>query len=136
VEVDHSFPPFDKAGGWFLLDSGQPRAGKAAIARFGESCKNEAWRIDVLLPMNKLVGELAIGLKMQSLAGLSPKLKELSKFQLSELAFLIPTHVASLWGKWHAEGTAYLKLCGAGGGGFFLGYAPDRSSIENEVIWL
>jgi len=27
VEVDHSFPPFDKDGGWVLLDSGQPRAG-------------------------------------------------------------------------------------------------------------
>ncbi|MFK8055385.1 MAG: mevalonate kinase [Saprospiraceae bacterium] len=136
VEVDHAFPSFEEEGGWFLVDSGQPRAGKDAISRFGESCKDDRWRSEVLAPMTELVEQLAVGMKTQTFTGLSPKLKELSKLQLCELGFLIPSHIAALWSEWLQNGSAYLKLCGAGGGGFFLGYAPIRSEIKLEVIWL
>jgi len=136
VEVALAFPPFDEKGGWFLIDSGQPRAGKDAIRRFGESCADEHWRTNVLTSMKTLVEELALGMKHQSIVGLSPKLETLSKLQLQELNFLIPSHIAALWSKWQEDGSAYLKLCGAGGGGFFLGYAPDKSRMLLEVIWL
>ncbi len=136
VEVTETFPVASPRGGWFLLDSGQPRAGKDAITRFGESCKNEQWKRDVLLPMNELVETLAKGFKSESMIGLTPKLKALCSLQLTELAFLIPMHIATLWKAWLQEDVAYLKLCGAGGGGFFLGYAPDKSRLPVEVIWL
>lgn len=136
VNVNRAFPPFDELGAWFLLDSDQPRAGRDAIIRFGESCKDDAWREEVLKPMNALVNHLAMGLKSQTLSDLGPKLQALSRLQLRELQFLIPPHVQAKWMSWLDEGSCYLKLCGAGGGGFFLGYAPDKSRIQAEVTWL
>lgn len=136
VEVNVAFPAFNEGGGWFLIDSKQPRAGKDAIARFGESCKDERWQERVLAPMCAIVNDLARGMKSHSITRLSPKLGALSKLQLNELDFLIPAHIAALWSNWQKDGTAFLKLCGAGGGGFFLGYAPDKAAIKIEVIWL
>lgn len=136
IAVKHSFPVPSPGGAWFLIDSGQPRAGKDAITRFGESCKVKQWQREVLKPMNCLVEELAQGLKSAKMHGLTPKLKALSALQLAELAFLIPSHIARRWEEWLKNETAYLKLCGAGGGGFFLGYAPQKSNLTEEVIWL
>jgi len=136
VDVNRAFPPFDEQGAWFLLDSDQPRAGKDAITRFGKSCTDDRWRRNVLQPMNTLVNQLAQGLKSQNIQHLGPKLQRLSELQLRELKFLIPTQVQQYWTDWLSEGRCFLKLCGAGGGGFFLGYAPDKSKIHADVIWL
>ncbi len=136
VTMAETFPIFDSKGAWFLIDSGQPRAGKDAIARFGESCKDNRWVKEVLKPMNVLVDALAQGFKLEHVDGLSPKLRALSELQLEALKFLIPTSIETKWSQWLSKDVAYLKLCGAGGGGFFLGYAPDKSSIREEVIWL
>jgi len=136
ISVSQAFPSLHENGGWFLLDSRQPRAGKDAISRFGESCKNDKWRTQVLLPLCRLVDEMTLALKSQSYSNFGSLLKVLSELQLRELEFLIPSHIVSLWEAWLHDDSAYLKLCGAGGGGFFLGYAPDRSKIKLEVIWL
>ena len=79
---------------------------------------------------------MTLALKSQSYSNFGSLLKVLSELQLRELEFLIPSHIVSLWEAWLHDDSAYLKLCGAGGGGFFLGYAPDRSKIKLEVIWL
>ncbi len=47
--------------------------------------------------------------------------KALSSLQLELLKFLIPATVQEYWGAGLQSGEYYLKLCGAGGGGYFMG---------------
>lgn len=129
-----SLLPRAAAGGdaWFLLDSGRPRAGRDTIARFGESCERAPWRTDVLTPMLALVGDLIAEHQRSGTLDV-PALRELSALQARHLGFLIPAEVAHAWSVLAQAGLAYLKVCGAGGGGYFLGYAPDRARVLAET---
>lgn len=122
-------------GRWFLLDSRQPKAGHEAIARFGESGKAEGFRQNYLEPALALTAALIDGARAPD-AGWHATLAELSARQLEHLRWLIPSAVAEHWRHWLTSDTAYLKLCGAGGGGFFLGYAPQAAALATEVLWL
>ncbi len=108
---------------WFLLDSARPKAGKAAIARFGVSCKEEGFRQNYLAPALALNAGLIAGFEPQPSTEWLQKLRELSSLQLAHLGWLVPEPVREQWKKYLAQDSAYLKLCGAGGGGYFLGYA-------------
>ena len=127
------------AGAWFLLDSARARRGRQAIARFRESGRDAGWRRRVLDPLRAVVDELVALAAAGTTEGLTPRLAELSRLQLAGMRFLIPEDVAERWGRWLTAGEAYLKLCGAGGGGYFLGYAPGGPGLEAgplPVVWL
>ena len=125
------------AGAYFLLDSRQPKAGQAAIARFRESCREEGFRQNYLTPALALTQQLIRGTQTAPTAAWREHFAELSALQLQHLGWLIPQGVRAPWAKWLSDGQAYVKLCGAGGGGYFLGYAPaGRPSLDEDVIWL
>ncbi len=142
TRVAAHMPTFFASGGWFLYDSGRPKAGERAIAGFGESCKDEAYRQNFLHPASTLVSRLiaccALDTQLEALAAGWHDYQTLSRLQLQHLPFLIPDDVAQQWEHWAADGSAFLKLCGAGGGGFFLGYAPERMRLEGAagVFWV
>ena len=134
-----ALPLPDPGGGWFLLDSTRTRSGQEAIARFRESGRDEGWRHRVLEPLVSVVDGLVGLAAAGSTEGLTPKLAELSRLQLEGLEFLIPDAVAERWSRWLTEGVAYVKLCGAGGGGYFLGYAPGGADLDAgrlPMVWL
>ncbi len=124
--------------GWFLLDSGQARRGELAIRSFRESAADPTWRTEALAPMHAAVERIVEGIRTASFGSLPQNIKRLSELQLNYLpAELIPTSTRRLWGRWLAEDLAYLKLCGAGAGGFYLGYAPRRVALENANLrWI
>ena len=136
-QVDARLPSLSPGGGWFLLDSGQPKAGGSAIARFGVSCQSPAFRQNFLDPASALVRRLiADTLARDSLEPTRPRglelLAQLSQLQRAHLGWLIPGAVAKTWSAWLADDRAYLKLCGAGGGGFFLGYTRDLGGLQAD----
>lgn len=49
----------------------------------------------------------------------------ISEFQLEKFGDLIPSSIRRIWDQGLRTGTHALKLCGSGGGGFFLGFS-DR----------
>ena len=64
-------------------------------------------------------------------------LKELSALQFRYLQEFIPTNYLPLWEKGLDTDDFYLKLCGAGGGGYLLGFAKKSSGLpESENIIL
>lgn len=132
-----TLPQPTSGGRWFLYDSGHRRDGGAAIARFSESCQREAWRRDVLDPMWAQVDALVDYAALRSRPSEAvAAMRTLSRLQLNHLGFLIPGHVQPDWSRWLAEDHAYLKLCGAGGGGYFLGYAPAPLPLSAPITWL
>ena len=48
---------------------------------------------------------------------------------------MIPTQMRGLWSKGLESGEYVLKLCGAGGGGYILGFSDKLSSTEKTKIF-
>ena len=101
---------------WFLLDSGITRS----TAEYVEIYKKSIWpenkeKIGLLLNLNEtLINEILVG-----------QIEEQTIYELSLLQFdlfkaMIPSHVFEVWKQGLETKQFYLKLCGAGGGGFFL----------------
>jgi mevalonate kinase len=57
-------------------------------------------------------------------------LKKLSQFQLTHLSEMILPDLLSIWKDGIETDEYFLKLCGAGGGGFLLGFAKDEGAID------
>ncbi|MEI8004650.1 MAG: hypothetical protein WCI48_00475 [Bacteroidota bacterium] len=58
-------------------------------------------------------------------AAFTGAVKDLSRFQLENMSWLIPGKLSEIWARGLAEDSFYLKLCGSGGGGFMLGFSTD-----------
>jgi mevalonate kinase len=53
-----------------------------------------------------------------------------SRYQLQHFDPLVPVSVKDLWQKHAHDSEVLFKLCGAGGGGYLLGFARDASLID------
>ncbi len=58
------------------------------------------------------------------------ELKNLSALQLEYFREMILPEYEPLWKQGLESGEFYLKLCGAGGGGYLLGFATNRQAIQ------
>src|SRR5690606_18897313 len=71
---------------------------------------------------------------------LSHHLWHISKFQWDFFPEMIPTQMRGIWTRGIETGDYILKLCGAGGGGFLLGYSEKydldglKLIIENHEL--
>ena len=69
------------------------------------------------------------------------KIAKLSALHLENFKDLILEKHIAVWKKGLKNNEFYLKICGAGGGGFMLGFCKDKSCVldsfeDNEVIFL
>jgi len=106
---------------FFLFDSQVARHSAPLVAVFKQKCLDPLFAghmehltllIDEALDCYEEVNELLLGHVMRSL----------SELQLRAFKEMIPPPVAELWQQGLASGDFALKLCGAGGGGYFIGY--------------
>jgi len=126
----------------FLYDTGSPRPAHAHLvplfvsktqdAHFKELCQ-----LQLNLFNNNCITALFEG-KAQDLV---TNFERLSLFQLEHFLPMIPDAVIPLWQQGLHTGQYYLKLCGAGGGGFMLGFSLHPHATEqllgkNKVQWL
>ncbi len=122
-----------QGGGIFLLNTGRPRKTEPLVnlflekmqnPEFADLCKNQ------LIPYNEnciyyfLEGETD---------KLFHELAKLSTFQLQHLNQMIPPLFRQIWQYGLDSGLYYLKLCGAGGGGFILGFTKDFSATRGHL---
>jgi mevalonate kinase len=120
---------YEKAG-LFLIDTGMPRKTEELVKKFMEWCRLESFYSFILqeyIPINNacidsiVAGDLDIFKK---------SLRLLSQFQYLHFKDMIPSAFHELWLEGIEKHEFFLKLCGAGGGGFIQGYAKD---IENVL---
>jgi mevalonate kinase len=64
------------------------------------------------------------------------KIKELSVLQLTFFQEMIPDRIAQLWQDGLDAGTYTMKICGAGGGGFFMGFGDASQIHDYDIISL
>jgi len=116
---------------WFLLDSGVARHSAPLIAVFKRKTEDPAFAqsfgdlkalVDEAIESYEHLDEVMMGVTMRAL----------SKLQLECMSEMIPAGLREIWAQGLASGEFALKLCGAGGGGFFTGYR--LKSYPREVL--
>jgi len=129
-------------GAIFLLNSGQPGETQPMVNLFMEKMKHEGFRTVMKEQFNKYNDACIQDFLKGRTKPLFQNLKKLSHLVLENFTPMIPLSVQELWQKGIDTNTFYLKLCGSGGGGFVLGFAPDFEKAkpylagqDTEVIY-
>lgn len=107
----------------FLLDTQQARQANRMIAWFRERTQEPAFATLLekeLLPAHQNMLEAWIAGDPDNFRA---ALKIVSAFQLTHQTAMIPAHIRPIWQKGLDSDHFYLKLCGAGGGGFVLAFS-------------
>jgi len=121
VLVDLPIGDWTSSGRWFLLDSGVARHSAPLIAVYRRKLEDEAFQ-GRIRALAGIVEELVAAYRQFDEAHVGIGMEELSRLQLDVFQEMIPAELRTLWERGLEERQFALKLCGAGGGGFFLGY--------------
>lgn len=117
----------------FLLDSCTPRQTGPLVQWFLEQSRQAAFDQKLqakLLPAHEAM--LRAWLSADA-AGFWIHLQLVSQFQFENFHPMIPANMRSLWEKSLNSADFSLKICGAGGGGFMLGFAKNRNHVK-EIL--
>jgi mevalonate kinase len=122
--------PTGQPGAIFLLNTGRPRKTEPLVNLFLEKCRNpdfkELCQTELMVHNDNCINYFLAGQTER----LFNELRLLSAFQLEHLEPMIPPLYRDLWKQGLSSQDFYLKLCGAGGGGFILGFAPDFKAVR------
>ncbi len=105
-----------------LIDSGQKRRTAPLVQLFMEKCQDPAYARAVeeeYLPATEEAIEAVLQQKEENLA---KAMENISLFQWKHMREMIPSSLHQDWKKGLENQDYKMKLCGAGGGGFFLKY--------------
>jgi len=111
-----------------LIDSGQTRNTKTLVSYYNEQLQDSDFS-DAIVQLNSL-NEQAIDAVTSQDQDLKPIMKQISQLQFDFFQHMIPDSVRDIWKSGLDSGEYYMKLSGAGGGGYFLVYG-DFSNLEN-----
>jgi mevalonate kinase len=122
--------PFRENGGFFLTDTLLPRKTESLVSCFFEKYKKGPYR--------KMIHEIYIPLVDFCLDALlhgrqdeiSRGIRHLSSMQMMHFREMIPAGYEKIWNEGLETGDFSLKLCGAGGGGFLLGFTENYEKAK------
>ena len=119
---------------FYLLDTGITRNTEPLVKWYKEQLNKPVFR-DAMDQMSLLVKQSIQATLLGGLEDLTLIMKQLSAHQLVHLNRLIPESVIEIWEKGLENDDYYLKLCGAGGGGYMLVFVVDGPPmVEQELI--
>lgn len=124
--------PKKKEGAIFLIDTKLPRISTPLINFFVASCEQSDFNHSFVVPVSTAVDKAIRALIEGDFNTLMESIQLISELQLAYLPPMIPTVVEELWQKGLDSNDFYLKICGAGGGGFMLGFAYDWESVKQH----
>jgi len=123
---------YGKAG-IFLIDTGKTRKTEELVKKFLDWCKQETFYSFILkeyMPVNNACIDSIVG---GDLDIFKKSLRLLSRFQFDHFNDMIPEGFRELWLEGMEKHEFFLKLCGAGGGGFLLAYAKNIQKVLNRM---
>lgn len=114
----------------FLLNAGEPKNTGKLVNSFLQKTENAAfktWMTQQYIPVNnQCVDHFISGNRMNFFDCLT----ELSTMQMTQFSTLIPERFLEFFNHGIKSQNFLLKLCGAGGGGYMLGFTSHFSSVE------
>lgn len=115
----------DSKGAIFLLDTGIERKTEPFVRLFLEKCKDDHFA-KICREQLAFYNENAIQHFLNSRwKELYESVRQISWIELEYFNEMIPEEFLSAWRKGVEQDLYQLKLCGAGGGGFILGFTKD-----------
>lgn len=115
----------------FLIDTRQPRTTGTLVQWFMHQCEHPDWAAQLhhrVLPTHEnMVAHWLAG----HTESFFTALHEISQWQRLTLQPMLPAQPALLdwWDQALAGDTTRLKICGAGGGGFVLGFTKNKNAV-------
>ena len=113
----------------FLVDSGRQRSTTEYVQLFKSQALAEAFRQSVLSTMRSAADHAIAFLTEGHWDLFWDQVAALSQLQLNRMQAFIPDVMADIWRSLDPQKIC-LKLCGAGGGGMFLGFARTPDAID------
>ncbi len=120
-------------GAVFLLDSGQMGSTAPMVSIFMEKMKSEGFRKMISTQFIKHTNSCVDSFLNGDVNNLFDNTKKLSKIVFDNFKPMIPDEFHELWKKGIDSGSYFLKLCGSGGGGYILGFAPNIEQAKNDL---
>ncbi|WP_408096197.1 mevalonate kinase [Peredibacter sp. HCB2-198] len=120
--------------GFFLLNTGKPRQTGPLVSIYQEKMKDPQFKQGCADILAKDVNFAIDAVLKNDPTNLFHHIWHISKFQWDFFPEMIPTKERGLWARGIETGDFALKLCGAGGGGFLLGYSNKFSLQEMRQI--
>jgi mevalonate kinase len=115
----------------FLVDSGIERKTKGFVQEFMQKLEDENYKKsfdqDYMFFTKKAIDSLVNNEKQKTL----DSVEKISEYQLSNFIKLIPENIKDSFEYGLETKDFILKFCGAGGGGYFLGFTKNFSSAES-----
>src|SRR5690606_21387471 len=120
-------------GAVFLIDSEMVGETAPLVNIFMDNLKNEGFRNMMKSQFAKYTDAAVENFLKGDFKTLYTNTKELSKIALSHFKPMIPEKFHNVWQQGIDSNDYYLKLCGSGGGGYILGFAPDYNKAKEAL---
>lgn len=128
------FPNLEILGQFYLLDTQIERKTSPLVHQFLKDYSEQSYQqgINKFIELNNLLIENTLeGDKVS----FQENFRELSRIQYLYFDKMIPTSVKEVWLSGLESKDYFIKLCGAGGGGFFMVYTPtDKVPLDHTLI--
>ncbi len=122
-----------KDGQFFLLNTGIPRKTEPLVKWFMEQCKDDIFERRCASELAEYQEDAIHFYLNGKEKALLESMHNLSYFQYKYLKRLIPEILRPAWLEGLENNLYKLKLCGAGGGGFLIGYTFDFESTKKAL---
>ena len=125
---------FNGNSGIFLVNTGKPGKTEPLVNLFLENCKKPDYMQVIneqYIPLNNACIQNLIQGELESFF---ENLNQFSELQFHYFGNMIPEAYKSVWQDGLSSGDFNLKLCGSGGGGYLLGFAPDLVKAQQYFI--
>ncbi len=114
----------------YLIDSGKSRKTEPLVDRFIELITDMTFKLRIENEFSNIVNQ-CIDLWINNDENVFGAIKSLSHLQFKYFTDFIPDNVKSIWEESLANENIAIKLCGAGGGGYFLLFA--RETVMGDI---
>ncbi len=116
---------------FYLLDSTIARTTSPLIKVFTQKCQDVSFLNDALPKLLENVNQLISSFLNEKMIDLNLVMENISQLQFEHFKEMIPADIHQIWMHGLETKKYFMKLCGAGGGGYFLVYLPEFNS---EII--
>lgn len=115
---------------FFLIDSGLPRSTERMVTHFLERAKDPVFESLLRQAMVPIQRQCIEALFRNDATRLWDSMKMLSQIQYDHMPEFIPEANQSFWRAGLKSGAFFLKICGAGGGGYLLGLTQTGTDVQ------
>lgn len=117
----------------FLLNTKLERNTDELVKKFKNKCKTTSFRDQLTQELIPQTNASITAFLNKNSREFYQHLNELIQFQLKHMDYLIPSIYQKLIQQGVESEDYFLKICGAGGGGFMLGFTQDWEKTQNKL---